>query len=149
MTPYEHMAKYEIGLEMGLLDTEELRRFLHERLREKDIPYMYTSVFLTLDKGKEEVIDTIFYHLQGNYTPDRSKDSVVRLSLIGTIRSKWDLGKISMAECVGYLQKLNDYFDPDFDCVALGENYRLSQTGFYKEKDFNAMLGKILVQGIL
>ena len=46
LTAYEQMAKFEIGLDMGLLTLEELRAFLDAALREKDVPYIYTAVFL-------------------------------------------------------------------------------------------------------
>ncbi len=143
------MAKFEIGLEMGLLSLEELRRFLTRQLRSADVPYIYTDVYLSIDKGEEEVINAIFYQLQGNYVPDRSTDSVVRRSLIGAIRSKWDLGQITTAQCVGFLEKLNDYFTADLSCAAIGEYYRLNQSGAYSDRDFSAMLGSILMQGIM
>ncbi|MBQ1398144.1 MAG: hypothetical protein IIY89_06590, partial [Clostridia bacterium] len=71
MTAYEQMVKFEIGLDMGLLTLDELRDFVSAALSEKDVPYIYTDVFLSLDKGQEEIVNVIFYNLQGHYTADR------------------------------------------------------------------------------
>ena len=49
MTAYEQMVKFEIGLEMGLVTLENLRFFLDQALRQADVPYIYTDVFLTLE----------------------------------------------------------------------------------------------------
>lgn len=147
MTPYEQMDKFEIGLEMGLLSLEELRKFLLKHLRGADVPYMYTDVFLSLDKGEDEVISTIFYNLQGNYTPDRSAGSTVWCLLVGVIRNKWDLAEISTEQCVGFLQKLNDYFESDWGCLSIGEYYSLNQSGYCSDRDFAAKLGAILLKG--
>ena len=142
------MAKFEIGLEMGLLTLDDVRQFLNKELRGSNVPYLYTDVYLSLDKGQEEVINTIFYNLQEKYVADRSTESPVRRMLIGAIRKKWDFGKISTEQCVKYLEKLNDYFDADMNCATIGEYYRLNQSGSYSDRDFAAMLGGILLKGI-
>ena len=59
MTAYEQMVKFEIGLDMGLLTLDELRDFLSSALREKEVPYIYTDVFLSLDKGQEEITNVM------------------------------------------------------------------------------------------
>lgn len=148
MTPYEHMVKFEMALEMGLLTLDELRQFLSENIRGSDVPYIYTAVFLSLDKGQEEVIDTIFYNLQGNYTADRSEGNTVERMLIGVIRDKLKRGEIDTAECVEYLQKLTDYFECGWNMLAIGEYYRLNQGGYYSDIEFASMLNGILEQGI-
>lgn len=147
LTPYEQIDKFEIGLEMGLFSLDELRKFLLQHLRGVNVPYMYTDIFLSLDKGQDEVINTIFYNLQGNYTSDRSTASPIRSALIGAIRSKWDLGQIDTAQCVEYLQKLNDYFESDWNCLSIGEYYNLNRSGYCSDREFAGMLGKILLQG--
>ena len=100
MTPFEYMAAYEIGLEMGLYSLDDLRQFLNLQMRRGQTPYLYTDVFLSISKGQEEVINTIFYNLQGNYTADRSLNSSVRRMLIAAIRNKWDFGRISTEQQV-------------------------------------------------
>ena len=94
MTAYEQMVKFEIGLDMGLLTMDELRDFVSAALREKDVPYIYTDVFLSLDKGQEEITNVIFYNLQGNYTADRKAGNTVQRALIGVIRDKYRSGAI-------------------------------------------------------
>ncbi|MBQ5544123.1 MAG: hypothetical protein IIU00_00450 [Clostridia bacterium] len=147
MTPFEYMAAYEIGLEMGLYSLDDLRQFLNLQMRRGETPYLYTDVFLSIGKGQEEVINTIFYNLQGNYTADRSLNSSVRRMLIAAIRNKWDFGRISTEQCVGMLEKLNDYFETDGSCATIGEFYRLNQSGSYSDRDFAALLGGILLSG--
>ena len=148
MTPYEHMVKFEIGLEMGLLTLDELRLFLSENIIHPNVPYIYTAVFLSLDKGHEAVIDAIFYNMRDNYTVDRSEGSAVERMLIGVIRGKLERGEIDTAKCVEYLQKLTDYFECGWNMLAIDEYYRLNRSGYYSDMEFNSMLNGILSQGI-
>ena len=142
------MMKFEIGLEIGLLSMEELRAFLSERLRDSEVPYIYTAVFLTLDKGVEEVTGTIFYNLQGKYSMDRSAGNNVRRLLIGVIRDKWKAGVIDEEQCVHFLHRLTDYSECGWELLAIEENYRLSKSGYSSDEEFAQMLERILAQGL-
>ncbi len=148
MTAYEQMAKFEIGLDMGLLTLDELREFLNAALREKDVPYIYTDVFLSLDKGQDEVINVIFYNMQGNYTADRQAGNAVQRSLIGVIRDKYYSGAIDKAQCVGFLHRLTDYSDGDWNLLAIDEYYKLNKSGYCSDVDFEARLSNIFANGI-
>lgn len=149
MTPYEQLDKFEIGLEMGLFSLEDLRKFLLKQIKGTKVPYIYTDVFLSLDKGQEEVINTIFYNLKDNYTADRSAGSTVWCLLVGAIRNKWDLAQIDTAQCVDLLKKLNDYFESDWSCLSIGEYYSLNQSGYCSDREFAGKLGAILLKGIM
>lgn len=142
------MMKFEIGLEIGLLSMEELRAFLSERLRDSDVPYIYTAVFLTLDKGIEAVTETIFYNLQGNYIMDRAAGNTVQRLLIGVIRDKWQSGVIDKEQCVHFLHRLTDYSECGWELLAIEEYYRLNQSGYSSDEEFGQMLDKILAQGL-
>ncbi len=148
MTAYEQMMKYEIGLEIGLLSMEELRAFLSERLRDSDVPYIYTAVFLTLDKGVEAVTETIFYNLQGHYIMDRAAGNTVQRLLIGVIRDKWQSGVIDKEQCVYFLHRLTDYSESGWELLAIEEYYRLNQSGYSSDEEFGQMLDKVLSQGL-
>ena len=148
MTAYEQMAKFEIGLDMGLLTLEELRAFLDAALREKDVPYIYTDVFLSLDKGQEEVVNVIFYNLQGNYIADRKAGNVVQRSLIGVIRDKYNAGAIDREQCVAYLHRLTDYSDGDWNLLSIDEYYKLNKSGYCSDEDFEARLGTIFAMAV-
>ena len=148
MTAYEQMAKFEIGLDMGLLTLDELREFLNAALREKDVPYIYTDVFLSLDKGQDEVINVIFYNMQGNYTADRQAGNAVQRSLIGVIRDKYYSGAIDKAQCVGFLHRLTDYSDGDWNLLAIDEYHKLNKSGYCSDVDFEARLSNIFANGI-
>ena len=148
MTAYEQMAKFEIGLDMGLITLDELRSFIDSALREKDVPYIYTDVFLSLDKGQDEVISVIFYNLQGNYTADRKAGNAVQRALIGVIRDKYHAGAIDKEQCVGFLHRLTDYSEGDWNLLAIDEYYKLNKTGYCSDADFEARLGEIFAAGI-
>lgn len=148
MTAYEQMAKFEIGLDMGLLTLDELRAFLDEALREKDVPYIYTDVFLSLDKGQEEVINVIFYNLQGHYIADRSEWNAVQCALIGMIRDKYKSGAIDKARCVELLSKMTDYSDCEWNLLAIDEYYKLNQSGYCSDEEFASRLRGILSKGL-
>lgn len=147
MTAYEQMAKFEIGLDMGLLTLEELRAFLSAALREKDVPYIYTDVFLSLDKGRDEVVSVIFYNLQGNYIADRKAGNPVQRALIGVIRDKYHAGAIDKEQCVGFLHRLTDYSEGDWNLLAIDEYYKLNKSGYCSDADFEARLGAIFAGG--
>ena len=148
MTAYVQMMKFEIGLEIGLLSMEELRAFLSERLRDSEVPYIYTAVFLTLDKGPEAVTETIFYNLQGQYIMDRAAGNTVQRLLIGVIRDKWKAGLMDTPQCVHFLQRLTDYSECGWELLAIDEYYRLNQSGYSSDEEFGQMLDRILSQGI-
>lgn len=148
MTAYEQMVKYEIGLDMGILSLDELRDFLSDALREKDVPYIYTDVFLSLDKGQEEVVNVIFYNLQGNYIADRKAGNVVQRSLIGVIRDKYNAGAIDREQCVAYLHRLTDYSDGDWNLLSIDEYYKLNKSGYCSDEDFEARLGTIFAMAV-
>lgn len=142
------MMKFEIGLEIGLLSMEELRVFLSEHLRGSDVPYIYTAVFLTLDKGPEAVTETIFFNLQGNYIMDRAAGNTVQRLLIGVIRDKWQSGVIDKKQCVYFLHRLTDYSECSWELLAIDEYYRLNQSGYSSDDEFGQMLDRILAQGL-
>ena len=148
MTAYEQMVKYEIGLDMGILSLDELRDFLSDALQEKDVPYIYTDVFLSLDKGQEEVVNVIFYNLQGNYIADRKVGNVVQRSLIGVIRDKYNAGAIDREQCVAYLHRLTDYSDGDWNLLSIDEYYKLNKSGYCSDEDFEARLGTIFAMAV-
>lgn len=148
MTAYEEMVKFEIGMEMGLLSMEDLRVFLSEKLRETEVPYIYTAAYLSLDKGQEAVVDTIFYNLQGNHTVDRSAGNTVQRALIGVIRDRFQSGGMTLAQCVECLHRLTDYAEADWDLLTIDEYYRLNQSGYSSDEEFNAMLGGIFDRAI-
>ena len=148
MTPYEQMVKFEIGLEMGLVTLEDLRFFLDQALRQADVPYIYTDVFLTLDKGQEAVTDTIFYNLQGNYKADRTAGNCVQRALIGMIRDKYRSGSIDKEQCVGFLNKLTNYSDCEWNLLAIDEYYKLNKSGYSSDEDFERKLSDIFAQGV-
>lgn len=148
MTAYEQMVKYEIALDMGLLSLDDLREFLNAALREKDVPYIYTDVFLTLDKGQEEVINAIFYNLQGNYTADRQADNVVQRALIGVIRDKYHSGEIDKEKCVAFLHRLTDYSEGNWNLLAIDEYYKLNKSGYCSDADFEVRLNDIFAKAI-
>ncbi len=148
MTAYEQMVKYEIGLDMGILSLDELRDFLSDALQEKDVPYIYTDVFLSLDKGQEEVVNVIFYNLQGNYIADRKAGNVVQRSLIGVIRDKYNAGAIDREQCVAYLHRLTDYSDGDWNLLSIDEYYKLNKSGYCSDEDFEARLGTIFAMAV-
>lgn len=143
MTAYEQMMKFEIGMDMGLLSLEELRAFLAKALREPDVPYIYTDVFLSLDKGQEEVTNVIFYNLQGHYTVDRRAGNPVQRALIGIIRNKYLSGAMDKAECVGFLSRLPQYSDCEWNLLAIDEYYKLNKSGYCPDEEFDARLGEI------
>ena len=148
MTAYEQMVKFEIGLEMGLVTLEDLRFFLDQALRQADVPYIYTDVFLTLDKGQEAVTDTIFYNLQGNYKADRTAGNCVQRALIGMIRDKYRSGSIDKDQCVAFLNKLTNYSDCEWNLLAIDEYYKLNKSGYSSDEDFECKLNDIFAQGI-
>ena len=148
LTAYEQMMKYEIGLEIGLLSMEELRAFLSQRLRDSDVPYIYTAVFLTLDKGTEDVTETIFYNMQGKYIMDRAAGNTVQRLLIGVIGDKWRSGAIDREQCVRFLHRLTDYSECGWELLAIEEYYRLNQSGYSSDEEFGQMLDNILSQGL-
>lgn len=148
MTPYEQMAKFEIGLEMGLLTVEDLRVFLNEALRGQDVPYIYTDVYFSLNKGYEAVIEAIFYNLHGKYSIDKSAGNQIQRMLIGVIKQKFDSGKIDLDECIHYLHELTNYSECDWDLLSIDEYYRLTKSGYHSEEEFNAILDKVLSQAI-
>ena len=140
MTAYEQMAKFEIGLDMGLLTLDELRAFINAALGEKDVPYIYTDVFLSLDKGQEEVTNVIFYNLQGNYVADRGEGNPVQRALIGIIRDKYNSGVIDKAQCVGFLHRLTDYAEGGWKLLSIDEYYSLNKSGYCSDEEFEAKL---------
>lgn len=146
MTPYEQMIKFEIGIEIGILSLSDLQEFLSQNLRELDVPYIYTDVFLSLPKGEEAVIETIFYNLRGKYIVDRSKDSNILRGLIGIIHDKFEHEEISLEQCVGFLYALTSYFECNWDLLAIGEHYRLTKSGYHSTEEFNDMLNRIFAQ---
>ena len=148
MTAYEQMVKFEIGLDMGLLTLDELRDFLSSALREKEVPYIYTDVFLSLDKGKDEITNVIFYNLQGNYTADRSAGNTVQRALIGVIRDKYRSGAIDKGQCVAFLHRLTDYADGDWNLLSIDEYYKLNRSGYCSDEDFKARLGNIFAMAL-
>lgn len=148
LTAYEQMAKFEIGLDMGLLTLDELREFINGALKQKEVPYIYTDVFLSLDKGQEEVINVIFYNLQGNYTADRNAGNTVQRSLIGIIRDKYRAGTIDKERCVELLHRLTDYSDGDWNLLSIDEYYKLNKTGYCSDADFEESLKGIFDMGI-
>ena len=142
------MVKFEIGLDMGLLTLDELRDFVSAALREKDVPYIYTDVFLSLDKGKDEITNVIFYNLQGNYTADRSAGNTVQRALIGVIRDKYRSGEIDKERCVGFLHRLTEYADGDWNLLSIDEYYKLNRSGYCSDEDFEARLGNIFAMAL-
>ncbi|MDD6396563.1 MAG: hypothetical protein PUB37_10355 [Firmicutes bacterium] len=148
MTPYEQMAKFEIGMEMGLLTVDELRGFLTEALRGQDVPYIYTDVYFSLNKGSEAVIEAIFYNLNGKYSMDKSDGSNLQRMLIGVIKNKFDGGEINMDQCVHYLHELTNYFECGWNLLSLDEYYRLTKSGYHSEDEFNSILDKIFSQAL-
>ena len=148
MTAYEQMVKFEIGLDMGLLTLDELRDFLSSALREKDVPYIYTDVFLSLDKGQEEITNVIFYNLQGNYTADRKAGNTVQRALIGVIQGKYRSGAIDKEQCVNYLHRLTEYADGDWNLLSIDEYYKLNKSGYCSDEDFEARLANIFATAI-
>ena len=140
MTAYEQMVKFEIGLDMGLLTMDDLRTFLNAALREKDVPYLYTDVFLSLDKGQEDVVNTIFYNLQGHYTADRGAGNAVQRALIGEIRDRYASGAIDRKQCVTFLHCLTDYADGDWNLLSIDEYYKLNQSGYCSDEELEARL---------
>lgn len=148
MTAYEQMVKFEIGLDMGLLTLDELRDFVNAALREKEVPYIYTDVFLSLDKGKDEITNVIFYNLQGNYTADRSAGNTVQRALIGVIRDKYRSGEIDKERCVGFLHRLTEYADGDWNLLSIDEYYKLNRSGYCSDEDFEARLGNIFAMAL-
>ena len=143
MTAYEQMAKFEIGLDMGLLTLDELRDFLNAALGEKDVPYIYTDVFLSLDKGQEEVTNIIFYNLQGNYIADRREGNAVQRALIGIIRDKYNSGAIDKGQCVEFLHRLTDYAEGGWNLLSIDEYYSLNRSGYCSDQDFESKLLEI------
>ena len=143
MTAYEQMVKFEIGLDMVLLTLDELRDFVSAALREKDVPYIYTDVFLSLDKGRDEVVNVIFYNLQGHYTADRSAGNAVQRALIGVIRDKYRAGVIDKEQCVGFLHRLTDFGEGGWNLLSIDEYYSLNQSGYCSDGDFEARLSEI------
>ena len=148
MTAYEQMVKFEIGLDMGLLTLDELRDFVSAALRKKDVPYIYTDVFLSLDKGQEEIVNVIFYNLQGNYTADRKAGNTVQRALIGVIRDKYYSGAIDKAECVDFLHHLTDYAEGDWNLISIDEYYKLNKSGYCSDEDFETRLSGIFANAI-
>ena len=148
MTAYEQMVKFEIGLDMGLLTLDELRDFVSAALKEKDVPYIYTDVFLSLDKGQEEITNVIFYNLQGNYTADRKAGNTVQRALIGVIRDKYRSGEIDKERCVGFLHRLTEYADGDWNLLSIDEYYKLNRSGYCSDEDFEARLGNIFAMAL-
>ena len=148
MTPYEQMAKFETGMEMGLLTVDELRDFLTEALRGNDVPYIYTDVYLSLNKGYETVIETIFYNLHGKYSVDKTPGNHVQRMLIGVIKNKFDSGKINMDECIHYLHELTNYSECSWDLLSIDEYYRLTKSGYHSEDEFKSILDKIFSQAL-
>ena len=142
------MVKFEIGLDMGLLTLDELRDFVNAALREKEVPYIYTDVFLSLDKGKDEITNVIFYNLQGNYTADRSAGNTVQRALIGVIRDKYRSGEIDKERCVGFLHRLTEYADGDWNLLSIDEYYKLNRSGYCSDEDFEARLGNIFAMAL-
>ena len=108
-----------MGLEMGLLTLDDLRAFLTRALRKSDVPYIFTDVFLSLDKGQEAVTDVIFYNLQGHYKADRSAGNTVQRALIGIIRDKYRSGQIDKGGCVQFLHNLTNYSDCEWNLLAI------------------------------
>lgn len=146
MTPYEQMLKFEIGLEIGLLNLDELGEFLSKNLRGLDVPYIYTDVFLSLSKGQDAVISTIFYNLQGKYTFDRSAGNNVQRLLIGVIHRKFESGEIDLDKCVDFLHALTNYSECGWDLLSIDEYYRLTKSGYHNADEFNDMLKNIFAQ---
>lgn len=146
MTPYEQMIKFEIGMEIGLLTIDELREFLSQNLRGFDVPYIYTDVFLSLPKGQEAVIETIFYNLHDKYTVDRSSGNNVQRMLIGVIHRKFESGEINLEQCVDFLHALTNYSECGWDLLSIDEYYRLTQSGYHSADEFNDILDKIFSQ---
>ena len=104
------------------------------------MPYIYTDVFLSLDKGKDEITNVIFYNLQGNYTADRSAGNTVQRALIGVIRDKYCSGEIDKERCVGFLHRLTEYADGDWNLLSIDEYYKLNRSGYCSDADFEARL---------
>ena len=148
MTPYEQMDLFEVGLEMGLLTLDDLRAFLTRALRKSDVPYIFTDVFLSLDKGQEAVTDVIFYNLQGHYKADRSAGNTVQRALIGIIRDKYRSGQIDKGGCVQFLHNLTNYSDCEWNLLAIDEYYKLNKSGYSSDEDFASELDGILAGGI-
>ena len=148
MTAYEQMVKFEIGLDMVLLTLDELRDFVSAALREKDVPYIYTDVFLSLDKGQEEIVNVIFYNLQGHYTADRRAGNTVQRALIGVIRDKYRSGAINKEQCVTFLHRLTDYAEGDWSLLSIDEYYKLNRSGYCSNADFEARLEGIFANAI-
>ena len=145
-TVYETLMAYEIGMEMGLLSVDELRDYLSAQLREKDVPYICTAVYLSLDKGTEAITETIFYNMQGHYVQDRTAGSPVQRVLIGMIRDRYRSGALDLAECVNWLHRLTDYTDGSWELLSIDEYYRLNRSGFCPDEDFRQMLDRIFAQ---
>ena len=148
MTPYEQMLKFEIGMEMGLLTMSDLNEFLSERLKEQDVPYIYTDVFLSLPKGYDAVIEAIFYNLRGNYTVDRNPYNNVQCMLIGDIQRKYQSGVIDISECVDYLHMLTNHSECSWELLSIDEYYRLTKSGFHSAEEFDSMLNQIFSHAI-
>lgn len=130
-------------MEIGLLTMLDLTDFLSDRLKEQDVPYIYTDVFLSLTKGYDSVIDAIFYNLRGNYSVDRSPYNNVQCLLIGEIQRKYKRGDIDTAQCVSYLHMLTNHSECSWELLSLDEYYRLVQSGFHSPEEFDTMLNKI------
>lgn len=148
MTPYEQMIKFEVGMEMGLLTIDDLRDFLTESLHGSDVPYIYTDVYLSLPKGYEAVVETIFYNLHNNYTIDRTQGNNVQRMLIGVIKNKLHCGAIDMDQCIKYLHDLTNYSECGWDLLAIDEYYHLVKSGYYSQQEFNLMLNNIFAQAL-
>lgn len=149
MTGYEQMMKYQIGIEMGLLNMNDLNDFLSAALRENDVPYIYTDVFLSLPKGEEAVTEAIFYNLRDNFSVDRSAGNMVQRLLIGEIRRKYESGAISLDECIQFLRKLTDYSDCSWELISIEEYYELYKSGFQNKEDFEKNLSAIFSLAVM
>lgn len=148
MTPYEQMLKFEIGMEMGLFTISDLNEFLSARLKEQDVPYIYTDVFLSLPKGYDAVIEAIFYNLRGNYIVDRNPYNTVQRMLIGEIQHKYQSGAIDISECVSYLHMLTNHSECSWELLSIDEYYRLTHSGFHSPEEFDSILNQIFSHAI-
>lgn len=143
MNEYEQMMKFQIGIEMGLLSVEELKSFLSDALRQKDVPYIYTDVFLSLPKGEDTVTEAIFYNLHSNFSVDRSPGNTVQRLLIGEIKRKYKSCEIDLDRCVALLHKLTEYSECGWELLSVEEYYELFKSGFQGEQEFMQKLDKI------
>ena len=90
----------------------------------------------------------IFYNLQGNYTADRSAGNTVQRALIGVIRDKYRSGEIDKERCVGFLHRLTEYADGDWNLLSIDEYYKLNRSGYCSDEDFEARLGNIFAMAL-